>query len=225
MWKERSSIMEVTAPFEQHATGTMAYPRHGTFNRILFKAPVVGWRMGMGAILGRSMLVLTTWGRKTHLPRHTMLSFTPMKETIYVGAGWGAHCDWYQNLVADTQVTLQVWDKQVTGVDQEMTIPALARRVTDEGEIRQVFQRLLETSTDAYLKPWLRSLGIDHDLDDMLAKRERLHQVALDLQPVDQARRLLQAGYPPAMETDLKWVWAVMAGAYLLGWWTGRRRR
>jgi deazaflavin-dependent oxidoreductase (nitroreductase family) len=217
--------MDVTAPFEQHATGTMAYPRHGAFNRILFKTPLLWWRMGMGSMLGRSMLVLTTWGRKTHLPRHAMLSFTPMTEAIYVGAGWGARCDWYRNLVADPHVTLQVWDRQVTGVDQEMVIPALARRVIDEGELRLVFQRLLETSTDAYLKPWLRSLGISHDLEDIFAKRERVHQVALDLQPVDQAGRLLQAGYPPAMVTDLKWVWGAMAGAYLLGWWAGRRKR
>ena len=138
----------------------MAYPYRGTLNRLLFKTPLIWWRMGMGRLLGPSMLVLNTWGRKSHLPRHTMLSYTPMKDCIYVGAGWGARCDWYQNLLADPHDTLQVWAEQVTSFKGEAVIPALARRVTDEDEFRRVSRRLFETGGDSHFRPWLNSLGV-----------------------------------------------------------------
>jgi deazaflavin-dependent oxidoreductase (nitroreductase family) len=226
--------MEVTTPFEQKARGSMTYPTRGTFNRLLFKTPLIWWRMGMGPILGKSMLVLTTWGRKSRLPRHTMLSYTPLSECIYVGAGWGARSDWYQNLMADPHVTVQVWSQEVTGLAGEVVFPALARRVTDEAEFRQVSRRLFETGGDSHFKPWLESLGIEYDHDDLVAKRERVHQVALDLQPgarptgpqpVTPGTKIVNTAFPPPMETDLRWVWAVMAGSFGLGWLAGRRRR
>ncbi len=59
----------------------------------------------------------------------------------------------------------------------------------------------------------------------MIAKRERVHQVMLDLQPVAEAADLMKAGYPPAMETDLRWVWAAMGISFVLGWSLGKRNR
>src|SRR5512143_1374833 len=124
------------APFSQDASGSMTYPARGTLNRLLFKTPLLWWRSGLGWLLGRYMLVLSTWGRKSHTPRHTMLSYTPINDTIYIGAGWGERCDWYRNLQADPHVTLQVWSQQVTGQKGEVAIPAIARRVTEENEFR-----------------------------------------------------------------------------------------
>ncbi len=203
----------------------MAYPNPGTLNRLLFKSPLIGWRMGLGGILGSSMLVLTTWGRKSHLPRHTMLSYTPMPGTIYVGAGWGRRCEWYQNLLVDPHVTLQVWSEAVTGSKNELVIPSLARRVTEEDEFRRVSMRLFETGGDTHFRPYLQSLGVSYDHEDMVAKRDRFHQVALDLQPVESDTRRLADNFPAAMEIDLQWVWAVMAGSFILGWMVGRKRR
>jgi len=217
--------MKARAPFQQNATGAMTYPDRGTVNRLLFKSPLIWWRMGMGSILGHSMLVLNTWGRNSHLPRHTMLSYTPMKDCIYIGAGWGLRCDWYRNLLAEAHVTLQLSDEQVTGKHGEVVIPAIARRVTDEEEFRQATQRLFEDRGDSHMKPWLASLGIDYDHEDLVAKRERVNQVALELKPLEPGDKLDLKVYPAPMETDLKWVWAVMAGAFSLGWFTGRLRR
>ena len=217
--------MEKTDTVKQNVSGAMTYPARGTLNRLFFKTPLIWWRMGMGPILGHSMLVLTTWGRKSHLPRHTMLSFTPLKERIYLGPGWGLHCDWYQNLLADPHVTLQVWNEQVTGLPGEVVIPALARRVTDEAEFRLVTQRLFETGGDSHFKPWLESYGIAYDQEDMVAKRERVHEVALDLQPVEPGSKNAAAPFPAPMETDLKWVWGVAGVSFGLGWLMGRRNR
>ncbi len=216
--------MERSAAFKQDAHGTMTYPAKGTVNRILFKTPLLWWRSGLGSLLGRSMLVLTTWGRKSHQPRHTMLSYTPLSGHIYLGAGWGAHCDWYQNLVINPHVTLQIWNPCVTAQTGEAIIPAMARRVTDEDEFRNISRRLFETGGDTHFKPWLKSLGVAYDCEDMVANRERIYQLALDLQPIIPVDQLVESGYPYPMESDLKWVWPVMAGSFGLGWLLGRRR-
>lgn len=212
-------------PYQQDATGSMAYPAPGTLNRFLFKTPLLWWRAGLGGLLGRYMLVLTTWGRKSHRPRHTMLSYTPLNGRIYIGAGWGTRCDWCQNLIADPHVTLQVWSSQVTGIKGETMIPAIARHVTDEEEFRQVSYRLFDTGGDSHFKPWLTSLGIAYDPEAMIAQRERIFQIALDLQPVLPFNQLVLTGYPYPMETDLRWVWLALAGTFGLGWLMGRCRR
>lgn len=217
--------MDTTTHSVQAATGAMTYPAPGTLNRLLFKMPLVGWRMGAGSVLGRSLLVLTTWGRKTRLPRHTMLSFTSINGRIYVNAGWGECCDWYRNLQADPHVTLQLWSQPATHTKGEVVLPALARRVEDEDEFRLVTRRLFETGGDSHFKPYLASLGVAHDHEDMVAKRDRFHQVALDLQSIQPGGTLKQQDFPPAMPADLKWVWAVIAVSFFFGWLVGRRKR
>jgi deazaflavin-dependent oxidoreductase (nitroreductase family) len=216
--------LDTNTQFEQSTGGAMTYPAPGTLNRLLFKAPLVGWRMGLGSVLGKAMIVVTTWGRKSHAPRHTMVSYTALDGRIYISPGWGLQCDWYQNLLADPHVTLQVWLPRLTGQRGEAILPALARRVVDEEEFRRIAEKLFETGGDSYLKPMLSSLGIEYDFDDMVAKRERIHQVALDLQADEPGNELQKYAYPPAMPADLKWVWAVMAGTFWLGWLIGRRK-
>ncbi len=173
--------MEATTRYKQDAHGAMTYPSAGTLNRLLFKTPLIWWRMGLGPMLGRSMLVLTTWGRKSRAPRHTMLSYTPLEGRIYIGAGWGEQCDWLKNVLADPHVTVQVQSKEVTGVPSELALPAVARRVTDDAEFSQVSKRLFETGGDSHFRPYLKSLDVDYSHADMVAKRDRFYEIALDL--------------------------------------------
>ena len=77
--------MPETAPFEQQASDATTYPAPGTLNRLLFKTPLLWWRVGLGGLLGRSIIVLTTWGRKCHRPRQTTLSYTPMVDSSTPG--------------------------------------------------------------------------------------------------------------------------------------------
>ena len=206
--------MQIPPAYKQNTTGAMTYPAPGTFNRLLFKSPLIWWRMGLGPLLGHSILVVTTWGRKTHVPRYTMLSFTLLEEgQIYVGAGWGAYCDWYRNIQSDPHVTVQIGKR---------TFNAIARRVTEINEFRRAATRLFETGGDSHFRPYLESLGIEYDLEDMVAKRDRLYQIALD--PIGEEEGMI---CPPPIEADLGWVWGVMAASFAVGWLVGKggRRR
>ena len=189
----------MTLSYQQHMTGLMSYPAQGTLNRFLFKTPVICWRMGLGPFLGRGMLLLTTWGRKSRLPRHTMLSYTFHGGKFYVISGWGERSDWYQNTIADPHTTVQLGSS---------TYHAIARRVTAGEEFAAVMQIILRNGGDSYFLPLLQSLDIAYDLDDLAAKRDRVHLVALD--PTDQAG-------PPPMASDLLWVWPVLLAGIVIG--------
>jgi len=84
----------------------------------------------------------------------------------------------------------------------------MARRVEDADEYATVMQIMLRTGGDSHFRPWLKSLDILYDLDDLLAKRERVFLVALE--PTDQAG-------PPALKADLTWVWAVTLSTIAIG--------
>ena len=181
----------------------MAYPARGTFNRLFFKAPLIFWRMGLGPLLGQSMLVLTSWGRKSRLPRHTALSYTIYNGKVYLAPGWPERSDWYKNLQADPHATVQLG---------EGYYHATARPVADESEFAEVARELLEGG-DAYLQPWLDSLEIEFELQDLVAKRERVVLLALDWS---------KEGGPEPMPVDLTWLWWVLGITYLVGWLMGR---
>ena len=137
------------------------------------------------------MLVLSTWGRKSNLPRHTMLSYIQVDGQTYVASGWGAASDWYKNILANPAVTIQARGK---------VYAARARRVGDLDEYTRIIAEMLDTGGDSHFEPWLASYGISPDRTDMLAKRERLHFIAFD--PND-------GNGPPPLPVDLQWAWGL----------------
>ena len=191
-------------PFHQDASGAMTYPNRGTLNRLVFKFPLILWRMGLGPILshptlgGSKMLVLTSWGRKSQLPRHTMLSYIQLGDYLFVSSGWGARSDWIQNILVNPIVTVQVSGKMYA---------AKARRVNDLEEFSSLSRAIFESGGDTHFEAWLASYGIEPDLEDMIANRERLYLVALDANTENG---------PTPLPTDLLWVWGLIPLAVML---------
>ena len=200
----------MTLEHQQQANGSMTYPEKGTLNRVLFKLPLLLWRMGLGPILshpnlgGSKMLVLTTWGRVTGAPRHTMLSYLTVGGKQFVASGWGKRSDWVKNIAANPHVTVQVRAK---------TFVAEARRIVGYEEFAQITREMFESGGDTHFESWLESFGIAFNPDDMLAKRERLFLVGLD--PCD-------GSGPAPMEVDLVWMWGLFVIPVITRWLKNR---
>ncbi len=98
----------------------------GPFFKWLFKLPVLQYKLGMGWMIGKSFLLLTTTGRKTGKPRYTALEYIYNKENDHyrIAAGWGGKTDWYRNLLKNPCVTVQVGRRK---------FDAIAEKVSDEG--------------------------------------------------------------------------------------------
>lgn len=99
--------------------------RPGPFFKWLFKLPVLQYRLGMGWMIGKYVLLLTTTGRRTGKPRQTALEYIHDEagDRYRVAAGWGGHTDWYRNLLKDPNVLVQVGNR---------TFAAVAERACDE---------------------------------------------------------------------------------------------
>ncbi len=74
----------------------------------------------------RIVLLLTTTGRKSALPRVTPLQFEQVDGRYVVASARGDKADWFRNAAADPHVTLGVAGRVMTG---------LARPVLDAGEV------------------------------------------------------------------------------------------
>jgi deazaflavin-dependent oxidoreductase (nitroreductase family) len=176
--------------------GIMSYPGSG-WRRSMFKAPLILWRMGLGPVIGRIMLVITHTGRKSSLPRHTMVEYHMLDGVKYVPCAFGPRSDWFKNITADPRVTIQT---------SHGTEHAVATRVTDDHELLAVYNLFMRR--DPPLTRWyLDSLDIQPNQADVLAKKERINWFRFD--PTNEDT-------PPALETDLGWVLPMMGIALLL---------
>lgn len=89
--------------------GRLARP-HG-WSAAAFRAPAFLYRIGLGWLLGHRFLMLTTRGRRSGLPRPTILEvveWDPAQRTALVLAAWGERSDWVRNLEAGPPIAVAI---------------------------------------------------------------------------------------------------------------------
>lgn len=166
------------------------YPKNFAV-KFVIKTPVLLWRLGCGPLIGRLIMLITTTGSKSGLPRRTPVEYYSLGKQKYVTCGFGAKAAWYKNIRADAHVTIQT---------SSGTEKMLARRVTSDSEVKEVFQ--LFRQHDPLLLNWyLQSLDIEPNEDDVVKNKEKIYWITFDLttEPT-----------PPAVKMDLVWVWLVL---------------
>jgi deazaflavin-dependent oxidoreductase (nitroreductase family) len=84
----------------------------------IFKMPILYYNLGLGWMLEKRFLLLTTTGRRTGKPRHTPLEFVhnPQDDSYRVSPGWGGNTDWYKNVRHNPNVTVQVGRRKFEAV-------------------------------------------------------------------------------------------------------------
>ena len=89
--------------------------------------------IGLGPLIGRLVLLLTTTGRKTGLPRVTPLQYEEIDGAFYLGSSRGQKADWFRNILANPHVEVRVKSRRFRGVAEAVTDPL---RVADFLELR-----------------------------------------------------------------------------------------
>jgi deazaflavin-dependent oxidoreductase (nitroreductase family) len=77
--------------------------RRAWLARLMFRAPVVLYRFGLGGLLGHEFLLLTHAGRRTGRIHETVLKvlrYDPVTRESIVASAWGTRTDWYRNIQA-----------------------------------------------------------------------------------------------------------------------------
>lgn len=91
------------------------------------------YAIGLGPIVGRIILLLTTVGRKTSLKRVTPLQYEEIDGKYYLGSARGLKADWVRNICCNAQVDVRVKSLHFHGQAEIVTEPA---RIADFIEVR-----------------------------------------------------------------------------------------
>jgi deazaflavin-dependent oxidoreductase (nitroreductase family) len=98
--------------------------------RWLLRLPVLFYRMGLGWLANTGhIMILTTRGRKSGEPRHVAVEYRTHGSKVFVVSGWGTQPQWYRNVLADPNVTLQMGDKTYAAQALVVDRPGEALRV------------------------------------------------------------------------------------------------
>ncbi len=162
----------------------------GRVGREYYRLPVVLWRLGLGPLVGRPLLLLTVTGRSTGLPRHTPVAPHVVGGKTYIWCPYGRRSQWYRNMIANPVVTVQ--SRRGTQVMRAVSI-------ADDDEAAEVVAELRRFDRP-FLRLYLKGEGIADTPEDIARNRQRLH-----------IRRLVPAPEegPPALKADLVWLWLV----------------
>jgi deazaflavin-dependent oxidoreductase (nitroreductase family) len=91
------------------------------------------YAVGLGPLVGKIILLLTTTGRKSGQLRVTPLQYEEIEGKIFLGSARGTHADWFRNLLADNRVQVRLKNRRFTGMAEVVTEPT---RIVDFLEIR-----------------------------------------------------------------------------------------
>ncbi|MCJ7779916.1 MAG: nitroreductase family deazaflavin-dependent oxidoreductase, partial [Acidimicrobiia bacterium] len=101
--------------------------------RLLKLPPRMLYAIGLGAVYGRVVLLLTTRGRRTGRSRITPLQYEQVSGAFVVASARGERADWYRNVVANPRVEVRVRRSRFSGIAETCTDPV---RIADFLELR-----------------------------------------------------------------------------------------
>lgn len=141
--------------------------------RWFFRAPIWMYRLGLGGLLGKKFILLNHTGRKSGLPRQAVLEvviFDRETDTVFINAGFGAKTQWYQNLLAQPEASIQLgWKK----------MDVHARQLSPE-EGGELFLKFVKTVPFGERYPKALGYEVDGTDDDYRAMGEMMIFLALE---------------------------------------------
>lgn len=192
-----------TGSFQQIDRGVISYPE-SAWRQAMFKAPIPMWRLGLGPLIGGFFMLITHTGRRTGLPRRTVVEYHMLHDKKYAPCAFCPRSDWYKNIAIDPYVTIQT---------SHGTESVEAVRISDDQELLDVYHLFLRRDPPL-TRLYLQSLRIQDDPADVLAKKDRIYWFRFD--PTDKPT-------PPHLEADLAWVIPVVSISLLFFWQAQQR--
>lgn len=141
---------------------------------MLFRAPIWMYRLHLGAVFGRRLLLLHHTGRVTGAPRKTILEvveYAAVDGSYVVASGWGPHSAWYRNILEQPKVSIEVGSHTIP-----VAAEPLARDVAAEIFARYAARR---PRTAAFMLSRVLGMAVDGSEADFRAAGRRIPFVRL----------------------------------------------
>ncbi len=81
------------------------------------------YAIGLGPLVGRIILLLTTTGRRSGLKRVTPLQYEMIGRDYYIGSARGIKSDWVRNIQTNPQVEVRAGAKHFHGTARSYLRP------------------------------------------------------------------------------------------------------
>ena len=114
----------------------------------------------------RRVLILTTKGRRSGLPRHTPLQYELENSAIYVASARGCQADWVRNILVDSNVEVEL---------EDLHFHAQSQVITDSTQISEFLEMRLRRHP-----LMMGAMMIFHGLPPR-PNRDQLYELAVDL--------------------------------------------
>ena len=101
---------------------------------VLWRAPIWFYRLGLGGVFGKRMLLLTHTGRTSGQPRQAVIEIVDFdeKNNIYFAAsGFGEKAHWFQNIMQAPHVTIQVGSQKMSAHAERLSIEESEQSLLD----------------------------------------------------------------------------------------------
>ena len=95
------------------------------FLKVIHYPPRIVYALGLGPVLGRFVLLLTTTGRSSGKQRVTPLQYEEIDGRIYLGSAFGKQSDWVKNILVNPVVDIQLKSRKFKGNAIVIDDPAL----------------------------------------------------------------------------------------------------
>lgn len=92
--------------------------------KLLKYPPRLMYALGLGPRYGRLVLLLTTTGCRSGLPRVTPLQYELIDGKIYVASVRGVKADWFRNIQSNPEVKVRLKSKSIRGRAETVTDPS-----------------------------------------------------------------------------------------------------
>lgn len=94
------------------------------WRKILWRAPIYLFHIGLGPLFGKKFLLLNHIGRKSHQRRQAVLEidrYDPETNTYIVASGFGKKSDWYRNVLTHPEVVIQVKNNKLKAIAEPLS--------------------------------------------------------------------------------------------------------
>jgi deazaflavin-dependent oxidoreductase (nitroreductase family) len=103
-------------------------------SRLAFRFPIWLYHAHLGWMLGHRFVLLTHTGRKSGLPRQTVLEvvrYDKVTGACVVASGWGTKSDWYHNITTNPKIVYQIGNKSSASAAERLSPEAGAQELLD----------------------------------------------------------------------------------------------
>lgn len=101
--------------------------------RIIFRLPILLYRLKLGWLFGERALLLEHRGRKSGIIRKAVIEVVDhdvQKDSYIVAAAWGNQADWYKNIKAQPNVRVEVGTKRFDAFAKMLSIDEAAQHLS-----------------------------------------------------------------------------------------------